>query len=94
VRLVDGGTGFTSSGTVEVYLNNEWGTICADEIAVNEADTICRQLGYTNAVTHSSTPPTRYAHQPKVSYASAVRRLHVGAYLSETHGAEAWVITP
>ena len=64
VRLVDGGTGFLSSGTVEVYLNNEWGTICYDGITRTEADTICQQLGYTNAKTYSSTQsPSRYIHQ-------------------------------
>jgi hypothetical protein len=55
VRLVDGGTGFTSSGTVEVYLNNEWGTICAYEVSGHEAATVCQQLGYTTAVGYSST---------------------------------------
>lgn len=55
VRLVDGGTGFLSSGTVEVYLNNEWGTICDYEITEPEANTICRQLGYTKAKAHSYT---------------------------------------
>lgn len=61
MRLVNGGTDYTSSGTVEVYLNNEWGTICDYEITVNEANTICRQLGYTSSVTYSSTSsPARY----------------------------------
>ena len=64
VRLVDGGTGFLSSGTVEVYLNNEWGTICDYEITEPEANTICRQLGYTKAKAHSYTRSSnRYIHQ-------------------------------
>ena len=56
---------YPSEGRVEIYLNNQWGTICADvPIAVfdkrqlgshlkDEADTVCRQLGYTSAVVFS-----------------------------------------
>ena len=41
---------FSSKGTLEVYLNEQWGNICYstrfDQIA---ADSACRQMGYTNA---------------------------------------------
>ena len=65
MRLVSSGTGYPSSGTVEVYLNKQWGTICDDDDEINddEATTICRQLGYTGAISHSSTPsPSRYTN--------------------------------
>ena len=55
VRLVDGGTGYLSSGIAEVYLNDQWGAMCDYEIADNEASTICRQLGYTSSSGHTST---------------------------------------
>lgn len=56
VKLVNSETGYPSSGTVEVYLNKQWGTICDDddEVDINEARTICRQLGYTSAISYSS----------------------------------------
>lgn len=54
VRLVDGGTGFLSSGIAEVYLHDQWGTMCSNQVFVSEASTICRQLGYTSSTTHSS----------------------------------------
>ena len=49
VRL-QGGT-YRSSGTLEVYLNSQWGTVCYDELEfdTDAANTACRQLGYTNS---------------------------------------------
>ena len=48
IRL-QGGT-YTSEGLVEIYCNNEFGTICGDNFNDNAADTVCVQLGYTGAV--------------------------------------------
>ena len=48
VRLVNGATndqGQTYQGRVEICLDGEWGTICDDQYDVNDAKTICRQLG-------------------------------------------------
>ena len=49
VRLVQGGTGYPSSGIVEIYLNHQWGTVCFDTMNIGNAETICRQMGYTGA---------------------------------------------
>ena len=40
---------YPSQGLVEVYCNGQWGTICDDQFGQEEADTVCRQLGYTEA---------------------------------------------
>ncbi len=37
-----------SSGLAQVYLNGEWGPVC--NMRKPDADSLCRQLGYTNAV--------------------------------------------
>ena len=48
VRLRYGST--QSEGLVEVYCNKEWGTVCDDQFGINEADTVCKQLGYTQSL--------------------------------------------
>ena len=48
IRLQGGN--FSSQGRVEVYCNGEWGTICDDGFGSTDANTICKQLGYTGYV--------------------------------------------
>ena len=44
VRLVGGQ--FPNVGRVEVYFNNQWGTVCSNGWSNDDARVICRQLGY------------------------------------------------
>ena len=46
IRLV--GSSVADAGRVELCLNNVWGTICDDGFDVNDANVVCRQLGYPN----------------------------------------------
>lgn len=52
VRLVQGGTGYASSGFVEVYLNGSWRSVC--NMGPYDADSACRQLGYTSAFNYAT----------------------------------------
>ena len=53
-RLVGGIT--ASEGLVEIYLNGEWGRVCSSSdngMTNDEADVICKQLGYHSAVSYT-----------------------------------------
>jgi len=39
-----------SSGRVEVHKNGMWGTVCSRNFNQAAADSVCRQMGYTNAM--------------------------------------------
>ena len=44
IRLADGSTSF--EGRVEICINETYGTVCDDFWNVNDAEVVCRQLGY------------------------------------------------
>ena len=52
IRLQD--SQYTNQGLVEVYCNGQWGTVCDDEFGQMEANTVCRQLGYTRAAAYDN----------------------------------------
>ena len=48
VRLLDGLR--ESEGRVEIYFNGSWSVVCGDEWYLDDANVVCRLLGYENAV--------------------------------------------
>ena len=46
VRLVNG---TLSSGTVQIFYDEKWGTVCDESWDITDANVVCRQLGFSGA---------------------------------------------
>ena len=46
VRLVNG---TLSSGTVQIFYDQKWGTVCDESWDITDANVVCRQLGFSGA---------------------------------------------
>ena len=52
VRLRGGN--YVTDGRVEIYCNDQWGTVCNTYVDLNSANTVCIQLGYSTAQSYGN----------------------------------------
>ena len=62
VRLVGGKS--KNEGRVEIYYNNTWGTVCRTYWDIKDSNTVCRQLGYTEAIEFYLSPLSNQENLP------------------------------
>ena len=53
IRLSGGAN--ANEGKVEIYFNNTWGTVCDNGWDINDANVVCRMLGYSHALAARSS---------------------------------------
>ena len=59
IRLVINGSVISDNeGTIEIFYNGSWGTVCDDYWGFSEAEVACHMLGFSDAVQAYS----RYVH--------------------------------
>ena len=42
-----------NAGRLEIYIGNQWGTVCSDGFDIADAGVACRQLGFEGAIAYS-----------------------------------------
>ena len=50
VRLVNNYDGAINQGRVEVYHDGQWGTVCDDGFTTENAQVVCRELGFPHYI--------------------------------------------
>ena len=84
IRLVNGSN--STRGRVEIYYNNEWGTICDDHWTINEARVICHSLGFPGMCMCDYVVDRYSPFVVQMWLLTGLRRTHILVVVLVTHG--------
>ena len=56
------------SGRLELFFNNQWGTLCINEFTKESADIACRLLGNVNVVEYGTADKLWYVDKMMLCY--------------------------
>ena len=81
VRLVS--DHYPSSGTLEILIDSTWGNVCNTKFNQQAADSVCRQMGYTNALAFNSTKPSQLPWSGLTEWNAAQSRANASTAVSK-----------
>ena len=74
----------TNAGRLEIFLNDQWGTVCDNGFHSDDATVACRQLGFEGYVLYSTEGIRSLGYVSKLKNCYAIMKINYFQYCSYT----------